>query len=280
MGASPQEIDPAEFDTDYAPTESRAAVLATGAGATAGGTATSSASSARSARGRAKSITQERPPIELAPGELPPGADAGLLLHDVLEVADLAHARAHRDLASWAADPTVTAQLADEARARGIAPVYLPHATKLVHDTLVKPLRLVDGSTLPALVDAPLLARETEFAYPLPGTQPGLVRGFIDALVAWDDELWVLDYKSDLLVGDDLAAEARTRVTEQYTIQARLYAIAADRMRGHRRLGGLLYQFLRHDLVVAIRADDEAIAAWTDWLARLPIGELEPRGRA
>jgi hypothetical protein len=97
----------------------------------------------------------------------------------------------------------------------------------------------------------------------------GLVKGFIDALVAWDDELWVLDYKSDLLVGDDLAARAQERVRERYAVQARLYALAADRLRGRRRLAGLLFAFLRHDLVVPVPVADDTLAAWRDWLARV-----------
>jgi ATP-dependent exoDNAse (exonuclease V) beta subunit len=97
----------------------------------------------------------------------------------------------------------------------------------------------------------------------------GLVKGFIDALVAWNDELWVLDYKSDLLGGDDLVAAATERMHEKYGVQARLYAIAADRMRGSRRLAGLLFAFVRHDIVVPLRVDDETLASWQLWLGSL-----------
>jgi hypothetical protein len=156
-----------------------------------------------------------------------------------------------------------------------------------VHRTLTAPLALIDGSQLPPLIDAGALAREVEFGYPIPAipaipaipTIPalasdsdpprGLVKGFIDALVAWDDELWVLDYKSDLLVGDDLAAAAQRRVRERYAVQARLYAIAADRLRGQRRLAGLLFAFVRHDLVVPVRIGDTTLATWSDWLAQV-----------
>src|SRR5262249_11767984 len=126
------------------------------------------------------------------------------------------------------------------------------------------------------------LAREVEFGYPIPAIPEipaipdaaspaprGLVKGFIDALVAWGDELWVLDYKSDLLVGDHLAALAQDRVRERYAVQARLYAIAADRLRGRRRLAGLLFAFVRHDVVVPVRTSDELLAGWTEWLARV-----------
>jgi ATP-dependent exoDNAse (exonuclease V) beta subunit len=94
------------------------------------------------------------------------------------------------------------------------------------------------------------------------------VRGFIDALVAWDDEeLWIVDYKSDVLAGTDLVAAARARVEQHYAVQARLYSIAADRMRGRRRLAGMLYAFMRHDIVVPWRVDEDNLTTWRSWLA-------------
>jgi exodeoxyribonuclease V beta subunit len=211
---------------------------------------------------------------ELGPNDLPPGASSGLLLHDVLEVADLATAKSAADLAAWSSDSVVAKQLADAARARGIAATYLPHAASLVYQTLVQPIELTDGHTLPSLVDAQALAREVEFGYPLPGPDPqarrGLVKGYIDALVAWNDELWVVDYKSDLLANtQDRVAAAQDRVREHYTIQARLYALAADRIRGTRRLAGLMFAFVRYGITVPVRITDDTLATWTAWLGGL-----------
>jgi exodeoxyribonuclease V beta subunit len=217
--------------------------------------------------------------------DLPPGADSGLLLHDIFEVVDLPTVRRAPDAAAWLADPAVAALIADKARERGIAELHLPHAASITHRTLTAPLALSDGTVLPPLTEAIALAREVEFGYPIgPAPVRGLVRGFIDALVAWDDELWVLDYKSDLLIGDDLAARAQQRVDERYAVQARLYALAADRLRGRRRLAGLLFAFVRHDIVIPVRLADHALDAWADWLARIasaapiaPDGPSEPR---
>jgi exodeoxyribonuclease V beta subunit len=226
------------------------------------------------------------PLVELPPDELPPGADAGLLLHDMFERADLALVRAAPDPETWAAQPAVAQMIAERARERGIADTYRAHAARLVHATLRAPLALSDGRELPALVDATALAREVEFAYPIPGAMPprGLVKGFIDALVAYGDELWVLDYKSDLLhpgsrsrsgslhLGDtDLARAGRDRVDEHYTVQARLYGLAADKLRGARRLAGLLFAFVRHGVVVPLRIDDSTLPAWSHWLASLAV---------
>ncbi len=163
--------------------------------------------------------------------------------------------------------------LADHGRERGVAAVHHAHAARLVHAGLTQPLAIVGGDTLPPLVAAPAFAREVEFAYPIPGpTSRGLVRGFIDALVAWDDALWVLDYKSDLLAGDP-AHVATDHVFDYYTIQLRLYALAAERMRGARRLAGMLFAFVRYGTVVAVRFDDAKLAEWTDWLAHLRTEE-------
>jgi exodeoxyribonuclease V beta subunit len=217
---------------------------------------------------------------EVADDELPPGAAAGLMLHDVLERVDPAVAAATADPVAWAAAPAVAAILADAARARGISPRHLPHAARLCHATLTAPLVLDDGAPLPALA-APgtRLAREVEFAFPLPGRDPdaaarGLVRGFIDVLVGYDDALWVLDYKSDLLPGAtaaELTAAARHRTDARYAIQARLYALAAARLAGPRPLAGLLYHYVRHGVVVAIRTDDATLTRWAAWLADLEL---------
>ncbi|HUS30179.1 MAG TPA: UvrD-helicase domain-containing protein [Kofleriaceae bacterium] len=237
-GELPHAIDPAEFDVDDRNAEARAS---------------------------------------LGPDDLPPGADAGLLLHAIFEHADLATARAAKDVDAWRANPVVERLLVDQAREHGIAEQCLPHAARIVHTTLTRQLALTDGTELPPLVEATAIARELEFTYPMPSAPDappnapprGLVKGFIDAIVAWNDELWVLDYKSDLLGGDDLASAATDRMHEKYGVQARLYAVAADRMRGNRRLAGLLFAFVRHDIVVPLRITDEILAHWTGWLASL-----------
>ncbi len=211
---------------------------------------------------------------EPKPGDLPGGANTGQFLHNVLEHADLATLRAAPTAEAWLAQPGVPALLAEHARAYAIDASLLPHAAQLVHVALAQPLQLTDGNTLPPLASATALAREVEFTYPVPGSTPprALVKGFIDALVAYDDELWVLDYKSDRLAGADLTAAARTHVDEHYMVQARLYALAAARMRGARRLAGVLYAFVRHGIVVPLRIEPTTLGDWEMWLGNLPEG--------
>jgi exodeoxyribonuclease V beta subunit len=204
----------------------------------------------------------------IGPDELPPGIDSGLLLHDLLEHADLALVRG-KDLAAWTAEPSVENMIVEHARERGIAQRFHAHAARLVHAALTEPLAVVGRDPLPPLVEAAAFAREVEFAYPIPGPdQRGLVKGYIDALVAWDDELWVLDYKSDVLAGDPVHA-AEDHARSHYTIQQRLYALAAERMKGSRRVAGMLFAFVRYGVVVALPFDDAKLEAWTYWLANL-----------
>ncbi|MFT3693603.1 MAG: UvrD-helicase domain-containing protein [Kofleriaceae bacterium] len=214
------------------------------------------------------------PAAVIAPNELPPGIDSGLFLHDLFEAADLALLR-DRDLVAWTAEPSVTAMIVEHARERGIAATYHAHGARLVHHTLTAPVQVVGREPLPPLIAATAFAREVEFAYPIPGGTSsrdgrprGLVKGFIDALVAYDDELWVLDYKSDVLAGDP-AATAEDHARSHYTIQHRLYTLAAARFRGQRRLAGMLYSFVRYGITVALPVDDDKLAEWTSWLANL-----------
>lgn len=225
--------------------------------------------------------------VVVGPDELPPGIDSGLLLHDLLENADLELARRTSGVAAWATDPSVTAMIVDHARERGIAPMFHAHAARLVHRALVEPMQVIGRDPLPPLVAATAFAREVEFAFPIPSAGPsdgrasavrsglgsetrprGLVKGYIDALVAYDDDLWVLDYKSDVLAGDP-AHTAEHHARNHYAIQQRLYALAADRMRGGRRLAGMLFAFVRYGIVVALPIDDDKLAEWSHWLANL-----------
>jgi hypothetical protein len=40
-------------------------------------------------------------------------------------------------------------------------------------------------------------------------------------------------------------------------------------VRGHRKLAGLLFMFIRHDVTVPVRIADDTLATWTDWLTQI-----------
>ncbi|MCE9576193.1 MAG: UvrD-helicase domain-containing protein [Deltaproteobacteria bacterium] len=220
----------------------------------------------------------EAPLLPLPPTDLPPGAATGVFLHELLE--DLDFAQADTDLATWCAQPSVVATFASVARRHGIDdPAHLDHARRMIHETLTLPIP-VGAQALPPLCRATRVAREVEFTFPLPDAS-GFVTGFIDLLVAWDDQVWVIDYKSNVLSGLGLAA-AEDTVEHHYALQLQLYALAARRMLGtatavSTTLGGVLFWFLRPQLVVARTPSDAELDRWERNLgviaARLGAGD-------
>lgn len=215
---------------------------------------------------------------------LAPGADSGLFLHDVLERVDLDELRRARARGltgqEWAEAPSVRELVAQAARQRRIDPARAAYGAELVHTTLTRPLRLGGElvAALPPLVEAKL-AREVEFLFPLPAAEPhgasagarGFVKGFIDVIARYGDDLWVFDYKSDSL-DEPTEATARRRVEDKYLLQARLYAVAAQRLVPPGcRLAGLGFLFVRHELAIGLATPPEALAAWHGWLAQLEV---------
>ncbi len=206
--------------------------------------------------------------------ELPPGATTGLFLHQILEHVDFASAR-DTTFETWSVDPRVEAVVAEAARDHGLADAaHLAHARDIVWKTLTREV-VLGGETMPPLCQAARIAREVEFAFPLPGGR-GFAKGFIDLLVAWDERVWVVDYKSNVLGELGLAAAA-AEVERSYRWQTRLYAIAAQRMLGARdegelaaRFGGLAFWFVRPQLIVAQRPTWAELERWHETLPELP----------
>jgi hypothetical protein len=105
-------------------------------------------------------------------------------------------------------------------------------AAALVHATIVAPVVLAARDAAEPRAGAEG-GPEVEFAYPIPDPPldrsgellagglsgpRGFVKGFIDAIVAWDDRWFVIDYKSDVLDDDPRALKAH--VDEHYRVQA------------------------------------------------------------
>ncbi len=227
---------------------------------------------------------------ELPREALPPGPESGLFLHDLFERVDVAElGRLYEEGASaaeWVQTPAVREQVETAARQRRIERPRALSGAELVFQTMTQPM-VSRGNlkvTMPPLYQAKL-AREVEFLFPLPardagrgrggrgaGEAPrGYVKGFIDLLVRSGDDLWVLDYKSDFL-GDGGEASARHRVDDKYQLQARLYAVAAQRMVPEGcRLAGLLFAFVRHQLVIGVATPPAELSRWHGWLSQLDV---------
>ena len=214
---------------------------------------------------------EDRSPVPPGPHDLPGGASTGQYLHEVLEHVDFTVALAE-PFDTWLLRPEVMATFTLAERHHGVDAAHRRTAAKIVWDTITLPHQ-VGATTLPPLGRASRLAREVEFAYPIPdgpgGRGRGFVKGFIDLIVTWPgDERWyVVDYKSDVI---DVSVDApRLQVDHHYLVQAELYALACARMlrlgdaADHAaRFGGLLYWFLRSRRVVHLAPTAEDLARY------------------
>jgi len=208
--------------------------------------------------------------IALDDRELPAGAATGLFLHDVLEHVEFATALETADPIAWSLRADVAPKFEAAARRHGLDRRHRDPAAQLLHRTLTREVQLA-REVLPPLARAPRVAKEVEFVYPL--RDDAFARGYVDLLVAWDERVWVVDYKSDVLASTTLAA-ATVHVHEHYHQQAQLYGVAAARLLGldgeaacARRFGGVLYWFLRYDYVVDLPVTWGGLGRWTTELA-------------
>ena len=187
------------------------------------------------------SSTSTTPPARSAPDDLPPGA--GLRPPAPRRARDrrprgrcgaspMARRVGRRSGGRGASSPTPRARVASPPR-------YLPHAARSSTPTLTAPLALTDGHELPPLVARDRVRARGRVRLPARRRRRGAparprARASSTRSSRGTTSCGSLDYKSDLLAGDDLGAAAQRRVREHYAVQARLYAIAADRMRGPR----------------------------------------------
>jgi exodeoxyribonuclease V beta subunit len=206
-------------------------------------------------------------PEQLAADQLPRGRQTGRFLHEVLEELDLAALAGSPPLETWAARPEVVELFERKRRRHDRSPEHVPHARRLIHGALTRPLQL--GDTSLSLAAADRVLREMEFLYPIPerdhpllgqtadadgrvfAVQRGMVKGFIDLLFEHQGRTYVCDWKGDWLPSWNPDAVA-VHCERNYGIQAQLYTLAAVRWLGvtgpeeyQARLGGVVYCFLR-----------------------------------
>jgi exodeoxyribonuclease V beta subunit len=212
----------------------------------------------------------EAPPFSGLPSaghQLPGGVDTGLFLHELLEKVEF-RAALGRDRKQWAAQPEVAQLLADTSVRWGIADQHLDDAVNLVFATLTSPLELGD-LPLPSLATAEHYGKEVEFTFAAPGdADHKYVRGVLDLALVVAGQLWIIDYKSDVL-GD---AQPSAVVAQRYLEQARLYGLAGLRLEHPRlRFAGVVFWFLRNQQRVIIPATAAERQSWQEWFADLEL---------
>jgi exodeoxyribonuclease V beta subunit len=212
------------------------------------------------------------PVVEPLPGELPPGPETGVFLHQLLERVPLGSLDV--PLEQWRARDDVRA-LVDAALVEHRVPAdFRADAERLVYAGLTAPLPL--EPELRGLSQATRVVREMEFLFPW---SPDFVKGYLDVVVEHAGLTWVVDWKSDRLPSYDAAALGQ-QVGERYRLQVQLYALALSRIldvqdeASHQaRFGGVAYVFLRglggkHS---ALWVERPSWATLLKWAEELPL---------
>ena len=205
---------------------------------------------------------------------LPRGAEAGNLLHDLLERLDFAEPDFDEAL-GWAEDryPALLPTSKDDPQSpvrpgliawlQDILATELPSGARL-QDLSAKNVRCEAAFYFPMHSQRMGLARlisrhrgEPEVHLPEPPKLKGMMHGFIDLIYQWQGRYYVVDYKSTWL-GDRLGDYQVEQLTESvrtsfYDLQYLLYSLALHRYLRTRlpdydpaqHLGGVHYLYLR-----------------------------------
>jgi len=232
----------------------------------------------REEEGRADEVEAVRP---LRPaGGLPGGTATGSALHELLEQVK-AGSTIGTDFAAWSDRHLSMA----EARLRwnGLDEALAPEALRLAWLALTTPIPLPGGPALPLDAVARRLP-EMAFQMPFPGHPDGL-EGSLDLIFEAEGRLHVLDWKTNTLPDGDYGPEAvASAVAEHYTLQVRIYTLAALAFAGIRdaatfeaRFGGIVYLFLRglpSGGIWTARPTWAEVQAWRAALAETPLEAL------
>ena len=232
--------------------------------------------------------------------DLPGGREAGIFLHALLEDTTAEEIET-RSLDEWASLQAVQQRAAAAARRHGFAEDYLPGALEMVYNALKMPLKL-QSREKNALLEMPggIITgsnpqAEMAFVYPIPENfhpfiagdlntpaagdrdslpykaRRGYLQGLIDLVFAYKGKIYLLDWKSDRLQAFD-ESSLDAYVEANYSLQARVYALAVVRLLGIRSeeeyealFGGVLYLFLR-----GIRPGSEEQSDAGTWFSRPP----------
>jgi exodeoxyribonuclease V beta subunit len=156
-------------------------------------------------------------------------------------------------LEAWSAREDVQSLFRRAVRRHGVDRRMRAEAERLVHRTLVSPVRLGERRLDAGLASLPVHAREVEFFGRAEGDS-GLVRGFVDLIFEHEGLVYFCDFKLEALPEEAFfrAAAAARHVARSYPLQAKLYRHAAVKMlrieteeQYRSRFGGVVFCFPR-----------------------------------
>jgi exodeoxyribonuclease V beta subunit len=226
------------------------------------------------------------------PGALPPGADTGILIHELVERIPLESLDdASLDFTAWWSRDELRALVEARAGASPLGGRWARACGQVAHAALTTPLPRPHLAPLPPLcrLSRPPL-RELELLYPVPphpdatapgGRGPAFIKGILDAVIEHEGCVYGVDWKSDQLPpapAGGLGARLTTYAHEQYGLQVRLYTLGLVRLLGitdsssfAARFGGFFYVFLRAqplgEGVVLLRPTWDEVCNWEHELA-------------
>lgn len=154
--------------------------------------------------------------------ELPKGPETGILLHSILETI--------------LGDPSINIPNLLKQKLPSHFPYQL--TLDLINHAFNTPLEPHDFT----LRDATHYYPEVEFFYP---DATNFIKGYIDLIFTYNDQYYLLDWKTNLLPSYDQATLQQTMIEHDYILQASLYQTALSRYLKGVPLAGTYYIFLR-----------------------------------
>jgi exodeoxyribonuclease V beta subunit len=173
-------------------------------------------------------------------------------LREVLLSVPFATLRESATLDAWSAREDVQSLFRRALRRNGVDRRMRAEAERLIHLTLLAPLRLGERRLDRGLASLSVHAREVEFLGRAEDGS-GLVKGFVDLVFEHEGLVYFCDFKTETLSEPEWSAAATARhVARSFPLQPKLYRLAAIKMlkieteeQYRSRFGGVVFCFLR-----------------------------------
>ncbi|MBN2723211.1 MAG: UvrD-helicase domain-containing protein [Deltaproteobacteria bacterium] len=188
------------------------------------------------------------------------GAEFGTMVHEIMELVDLDSFRHSYTYDEWMILGTTTDLMLKIRNMYEISEMSVETGFRMCYSGYTVEIGITDSRKI-RLFQPPVIKREMEFLEKitpskLSGLNPeiassldpdGFIRGIIDYAALIDDEIWIIDWKTDFLETYESKA-IDLHVMENYSIQMQLYSQAGEKIAAlheNTRYGGLIYVFLR-----------------------------------